>query len=320
MTTAEFIIGHSADDAAERKKEARKILWALLAALGIHLLIGYALAVYGWLLYPPFTVAQEDKPVELNFVDLPSTSQKNTMFIPNDESKQTEAPKEKTFESNANSTAASEQPATGNMPIPTHEGKDRPNFDLDSHPYSLPNEGAQPQPSAAPQQSMTPRPTVQPTPKSDELAMLTSTPRPTVQPTVATKPQQPKSNYQPLKERTRSKGSISNRGISSVNAIGTPLGRYEKMVQDAIGSRWYAYVAQKMDLISLGTTQVVFYVDRSGRVRNPKIVSNSSNETFANVCLQSIIEIQLPPIPEDVANTLPPEGLDEQITFTMFPN
>jgi outer membrane biosynthesis protein TonB len=320
MTTAEFIIGHSADDADERKKEARKILWALLAALGIHLLIGYALAVYGGLLYAPFTVAEEDKPVELNFVDLPSTSQKNTMFIPNDESKQTEAPKEKTFESNANSTAASEQPATGNMPIPTQEGKDRPNFDLDSHPYSLPNEGGQPQPSAAPQQSMTPRPTVQPTPKSDELAMLTSTPRPTVQPTVATKPQQPKSNYQPLRERTRSRGSISNRGISSVNAVGTPLGRYEKMVQDAIGSRWYAYVAQKMDLISLGTTQVVFSIDRTGRVRSPKIVSNSSNETFANVCLQSIIEIQLPPIPEDIASTLPPEGLDEQITFTMFPN
>ena len=47
MTTAEFIIGHSADDAAERKKEARKILWALLAALVIHLLIGSSLAVFG---------------------------------------------------------------------------------------------------------------------------------------------------------------------------------------------------------------------------------------------------------------------------------
>jgi hypothetical protein len=55
-------------------------------------------------------------------------------------------------------------------------------------------------------------------------------------------------------------------------------------------------------------------------VRSPKIVSNSSNETFANVCLQSIIEIQLPPIPEEIASTLPPEGLEEQITFTMFPN
>jgi hypothetical protein len=55
-------------------------------------------------------------------------------------------------------------------------------------------------------------------------------------------------------------------------------------------------------------------------VKHLKVTSNSSNEAFANVCLQSIIEIQLPPIPEDVAATLPPEGLDEQITFTMFPN
>jgi len=321
MTTAEFIIGHSADDAEERKQEMRKVLWALLIAVGVHLVIGYTLAVYGGLLYSPFSTIEEDKPVELSFVDLSTPAPtKNTMFIPNDESKQTEAPKDKTFESNANSIAASEQPAAGNMPIPTQEGKDRPNFDLDTHPYSLPNQGAQPQPSAAPQQSVTPQPTVQPTPKSDELAMLTSTPRPTVRPTVATKPQPPRSVYQPMKERTRSAGSISNRGISSVNAVGTPLGRYEKMVQDAIGSRWYAYVAEKMDLISLGTTQVVFSIDRSGKVKNLKVVKDSSNEAFANVCLQSILEIQVPPIPEDVAATLPPEGLDEQITFTMFPN
>ncbi len=322
MTSAEFIIGHSADDADERKQEMRKVFWALLVAVAIHLLIGYSLAVYGGLLYTPFSVAEEDKPVELSFVDLSATPApvKNTMFVENDESKQTEAPKEKTFESNANSIAASQGAATANLPIPTQEGKDRPNFDLDTHPYSLPNEGAQPQPSAAPQQSSSPQPTVKPTPvsKNDELAMLTSTPTP--RPSAATQPQQPKSVYQPMKERTRSAGAISNRGISSVNAVGTPLGRYEKMVHDAIGSRWYVYVGQKMDLINLGTTQVVFSVDRSGRVKHLKVISNSSNEAFANVCLQSIIEIQLPPIPEDVAATLPPEGLDEQITFTMFPN
>jgi hypothetical protein len=38
------------------------------------------------------------------------------------------------------------------------------------------------------------------------------------------------------------------------------------------------------------------------------------------VCLQSIIEVQLPPIPEDVANALPPEGLESEITFTTFSN
>jgi outer membrane biosynthesis protein TonB len=321
MTTAEFIIGHSADDAAERKKEARKILWALLAALGIHLLIGYSLAVFGGLLYSPFSAIEEDKPVELTFVDLATPAPaKNAMFIPNDESKQTEQPKEKTFESNANSIAASENAPISTIPVPSQQGVDRPNLDLDSQRQSIPNEGAQPQPSTAPQQSATPQPTAQPTPisKSEEFAMLTS--RPTPRPSAASTPQQPKSSYQPLKERTRLAGAISNRGASAVNAIGTPLGRYEKMIQDAIGSRWYAYVGQKADLISLGTAQVIFSIDRSGRVKNLKLIKNSSNEAFANVCLQSILEIQMPPIPEDVASALPPEGLDQQITFTMFPN
>ena len=320
MSTAEFIIGHSTEDAAERKKEARKILWALLAALGIHLLIGYSLAVFGGLLYSPLSVIEEDKPVELTFVDMATPAPtKNTMFVPNDESKQTEAPKEKTFESNANSTAASENAATGSLPLPSQQGVDRPNLDLSSQHQSIPNEGAQPQPSVA-QQSATPQPSAQPTPisKSEEFAMLTSTPTP--HPSVASTPQAPKSSYQPYKEKTRLAGSITNRGTSGVNALGTPLGRYQKILFDSIGSRWYAYIEEKADLVKLGTTRVSFAVDRSGRVKNLKVISNDSNEAFANVCLQSILDAQLPPIPEDVAQTLPPEGLESEISFTTFSN
>ena len=320
MTTAEFIIGHSTEDAAERKKETRKILWALLAALGIHLLIGYSLAVFGGLLYSPFSAIEEDKPVELTFVDLPTPApMKNTMFVPNDESKQTEPPKEKTFESNANSIAASQIPPTGSLPLPSQQGVDRPNLDLDSHHQSIPNEGAQPQPSVA-QQSATPQPSAQPTPisKSEEFALLSSTPTP--HPSAASTPQAPKSSYQPFKEKTRLAGSITNRGTSAVNAIGTPLGRYQKILFDSIGSRWYAYVEEKADLVKLGTTRVSFAVDRSGRVKNLKVLNNDSNEAFANVCLQSILDAQLPPIPEDVAKTLPPEGLESEISFTTFSN
>jgi hypothetical protein len=138
-------------------------------------------------------------------------------------------------------------------------------------------------------------------------------------PTAATTPQQPKSDYQPLRERTGSQGSISNRGRSWVNAIETPLGRYQKMLYDAIGSRWYLYVVEKTILLNIGTAQVTFWVDPSGRVNNLKIIKNTSNEAFANVCLQSILEVHLPPIPADVAALLPPKGLDEKITFTMFP-
>ena len=321
MNTAEFIIGHSEDDAAERRKEARKILWALLAALAIHLLIGYGLAVFGGLLYSPFSVTEEDKPVELTFVDLATPAPaKNTLFVPNDESKQTERPKEKTFESNANSIAASEQAATGSMPLPSQEGSERTKLDFDSNQASLANEGAQAQPSIAPQQSTTPQPSAQPTPisRSEEFAMLTSTPTP--RPSVASTPQQQRSYYQPYKERTRMAGSITNRGTSAVNAVGTPLGRYEKILFDAIGSHWYAYIEQKADLVSLGTTRVSFWVDRSGRVKDLKVLSNDSNEAFANVCLQAILDSKLPPIPEDVASALPPEGLESQIAFTTFSN
>jgi outer membrane biosynthesis protein TonB len=321
MTTAEFIIGHSAEDAEERKQEARKVFWALLAALFIHLLIGYGLAVYGGLLYAPFSVTdEEDKPVELSFVDLATPAPtKNTMYVPNDESKQTEAPKDKTFESNANSIAASQNAAIGSMPLPSQDGSERTKLDFDSNRAALANEGAQPHPSVAPQQSAEPQPSAQPTPitKSDELAMLT---KPTPRPSAASTPQPPKSAYQPYKERTRLAGSITNRGTSAVNAVGTPLGRYQKTMFDAIGSHWYAYIDQKSDLVSLGTTRVTFFVDPRGHVKNLKILSNDSNEAFANVCLQAILDSKLPPIPEEVAEALPPEGLESEISFTTFSN
>jgi outer membrane biosynthesis protein TonB len=328
MTTSEFIIGHSADDAVERKEEARKILWALLAALFVHLLVGYSIATFSGV-FPTWELpAVEEKPVELTIVDLAAAAPvvpKNPMFMETDESKQSAQPKEKTFESNANSIAATQLPATGEAPLPSQEGKDRPWVDLETHNYSLTNQGVQPQPSAAPQPSQAPQATPQSTPLSEaqQFALLTArpTPAPSVQPSVAPTPAQVRSAYQPLREQTRIRGNISNRGISSVNALGTPLGRYEKIMKDAIGSRWYAYMEQRRELANIGTLQVRFFIDRSGHVKNLKITENTSNEAFANICLQSVLEAQLPPIPDDVANALPAEGLEiEAMNFILYPN
>ncbi|MEY2538629.1 MAG: hypothetical protein QOG67_2369 [Verrucomicrobiota bacterium] len=325
MTTAEMMFSPVGELATERKQEARKVLWALLAALIIHLIVGSTLALLGG--FQPTPAAIEDKPVELTIMDTsPAVPKKpkNNMFVETDESRQTaEPPKEKTFESNANSIAASQgNPKTDALPLPSQEGKERPALDLDNQHYSLPNQGIQAQPSVAPQETPKPSqaPTVTPQPTAaDQLAMLTHTPVPQAKPTPA--PQHPASAYRPERQQTRISGSISNRGISSVNAIGTPLGRYEKILKDAIGSRWYAYVQPKVDLITIGTVQVHFVIDRSGKIKNLKIVENSSNETFANICLQSILEAQLPPIPEDVANTLPSEGLEiEGMNFIIYPN
>jgi hypothetical protein len=327
MMTAEIMFAQPGDRTIDHEHNARTILWALLAAIFIHLLLAYLLAVLGGVFTPPLPM--EEKPVELTFVDLSPVPlvPKNSAFIETDESKKSvEPPDEKTFESNANSIAASELPATGEAPLPSQTGKDRPLVDLETHSYSLQMNGVQPQPSAAPQENSRPSPapqsTAQPPPltAAEQFAMLTAKPNPEVNPSVAPASAQARSAYRAYKERTRISGRITNRGISSVNALGTPLGRYMKILLDAVGSRWYAFVDQKRDLINIGTTRVVFVVDRSGRVNNLKVIENTANEASANVCIQSIQEAQLPPIPDDLAATLPTEGLDMDIPFTIFAN
>jgi len=92
-------------------------------------------------------------------------------------------------------------------------------------------------------------------------------------------------------------------------------------VADSIGSRWYTYVEQKRDLLNIGTLRLSFVIDRSGQVKNLKVTQNSSNEAFASVCVQSVLEAHLPPIPEELVQSLPPEGLEvEGLGFIIFPN
>ena len=324
MTTADIMFDQPGNRTIDHEYDGRAVLWALLAAILIHLAIAFLLAVFGGVLSPALPI--EEKPAQLTFVDLSSAPvvPKNSAFIETDESKKSAPPQEKTFESNANSIAASELPAAGEAPLPSQMGKDRPLLDLETHPHSLQMNGAQPQPSAAPQQnpkpSAVPQPTLQPAPltAAEQFAMLTARPTPAVQPSAA--PASAQSAYRALKERARISGRTTNRGIASVNALGTPLGRYQKFLVDAIGSRWYAFLDRQMDLINIGTTRVVFVVDRSGRVKNLKVVENTANEALANVCIQSIQEAQFPPMSDDLAATLPAEGLEMDIPFTIFAN
>ena len=183
-------------------------------------------------------------------------------------------------------------------------------------------------------------PTAEPvrTPEPEQLAMLTSTPPPTIKAPDETEPpstdvstaappvtKRPKpelaaSSYQAQKEQTRITGRITNRGPSSVNAVGTPLGRYRKIVSDAIGSRWYYYISSKMDLASIGTANIHAEVDAQGRVQNLRVVSNNANEAFANICLQSFQEARIPPIPPELIATLPEGRLSLDFSFTNYPN
>ena len=323
MTTADIMFAQpgNPESLRDHEYETRTVLFAILAAILIHLLVAFFLAAFGGVFSP--TTPVEDKPSELTFMDLAPAASKNSAFIETDESQKAPEPKEKTFESNANSIGASELAAAGQLPLPSQTGKDQPFMDLETQQHSLDLKGAQAQPSAAPQERPSPStaPQTQPAPvtAAEQFAMLTQKPPQTRDSSAAKS--QPQSAYRREKQRTHIAGNITNRGISSVNALGTPLGRYQKIVADSIGSRWYAFVEQKQDLVNIGTLKLRFNIDRSGRVKNLKVTENSSNEAFANVCVQSVLEAHLPPIPEDVANTLPPEGLEvDGLGFIIFPN
>jgi outer membrane biosynthesis protein TonB len=103
--------------------------------------------------------------------------------------------------------------------------------------------------------------------------------------------------------------------------VETPLGRYKKQVLDAIGSRWYFYMSGKNgDLVSIGTAHVEAEVDPDGHVQKLNVISNNANEAFANICLQSFQEAQIPPIPPELVSALPGGRLPMDISFTAFAN
>src|SRR5213080_1902131 len=167
MTTADIVFAQpgNPDRLRDHEQDARMIFWALLAAILIHLLVAFLLAAFSGFFSP--ALPAPEKPVELTFMDLsPASNSKNSAFIETDESKKAPEPKDKTFESNANSIGASELAATGELPLPSQAGKDRPLMDFETNPYSLETKGAQPQQSAAPQENPNPStaPQTQPAP------------------------------------------------------------------------------------------------------------------------------------------------------------
>ena len=343
------------------RTERQKVLWAIFLSLLLHLVVGVSIASFGDKLQP--SLPEDEKPVELTIVDLapmptPSTAPKDTPFIDTTEQTETkEEPKEKTFESNANSIVASELPALGTAPIPTQEGKELPTMDLKNRQHSLEQEGAQPQPSSRPAPapsitqratpqptatqtptatpSSTPQPTPTPTPSADLLAMFRASPPPTARtpgPENETRapsqeaPPAPVSHptaspaYRREQIQERMAGNISKRGVAAVNAVGTPLGRYEKSVYDAIGKRWYALCDANRDRVDIGTVHVQFVVAPDGKINDIKVTSGGTSESFANLCLQSVQDAKPEAIPEDVMAILPAQGLPGEVSFTGFQN
>ena len=433
--------------------DRKKIILAVVGSLVLHLIIilGSSKVIALWPDVSSPQQKEDQSPPQLTMLDTPppdEQKQERQYLRTNEDQKTDQKPVDSMFESDKDTAAASEQPAKGDTPIPTQEGKEAPDIGFKNERFSLADQGqafstdpgqqaaaapqmeqkqeevkpvesptpvptpvatpevaredkqstpaptpvstpaptpevAQPArqptpipaptpaPAPAPTPQVTPadkeptptpaptpevspsdeqfamlrptstptpaptpeatpsdeqpRPTPAPTPEEvvpsdEELAMLREapTPRPTPSRQAQRNPQRqsaPQTAYRQEQRVTRMQGNINSRGRSSIAALGTPQGRFEKAVQDAIGSRWYYYVRERSDLINIGTVQIKFYVRPDGKVEDVKVLRNSSNETLASTSLQSIIEANIPPMPDELSPLLSGDRMEFTMSF-----
>jgi outer membrane biosynthesis protein TonB len=154
-------------------------------------------------------------------------------------------------------------------------------------------------------------------PETEEQAPIpTASPTPNAEPT--TPPPKPASAYRDFQQKTLIRGGINNR-VARRERGRDSAGRYKKLLEDAIGSRWYYYTAAKVDLISIGTTAVKFEILADGSVANLRMTENTGNEASASIALRSIQETKFPPILK--TSSPPAEGrFTMEESFTIFAN
>lgn len=225
--------------------------------------------------------------------------------------------------SQAGNQAPAQPPATPSAPVPKSDLQK-------TEPTPLPT--PTPQPTGTPQPSPTPSSTPPPNnlkllepPKTQPMPKFPAL-QPQSQPSQTSAAQPPSTpgsagntkGYQPETRQTVIRGNISNRGRSSVAAEATPIGRYKKAVADAIGSRWYYYVEERMGLLSIGTVEVSFKVGPGGKVAGLHVVRSNSNQSLTDCSMRSIMDAKLPPLPPDVAATLQDGCLEIDYSFTIY--
>lgn len=311
-----------------------KILAAVVASLILHLLAILSVGVaVSW--QPTPRPLANDEPPELILVAPPVPSQPG--YVQTSETQRADkAPERPAFESDKDTRAASENAPTGTEALPSQDGRDNPALQFENQNHSLGKQARPSAPAASSPASPPSEPSSKavPTPRPQaELALLeppkaATEPRPkpresTEEPARTEKPKTQAQNplppgYQPETRVTRIRGNISNRGRSAVDAAATPLGRYKKMLSDAIGSRWYYYVNEQMGLLNVGTVDIRFIVRPNGRVEGVRVLHNSSNESFASTSVRAIMEAEIPPIPEDVARLLQNGRIEIDYSFTIM--
>ncbi len=375
----------------------RQVTIGIAASVVLHLLAFVVLALLAGVVRKPDALAATRPPpeeLELQIIQpeepkiLAAPVAPEKQFIDSRGLAESKPAEHAIFETDKDMTAASEQAATGALPLPSQDGKgwfdnvfdtqraavgsvkEPPALEIISAPAAppVPPTPAQPAPAPPKPAAATPPPKTAEKPdpaamakatleklreveqkRDDEIALAAKPLPPLPEPVTKLEPPTPeppipraipvhptpqqmaklttpaplakppsKPGYQPEQEKSKVEGAISNRGKNAVDAVATPLGKYKAQVYNAIGSRWLYYVKSQMDVLSIGTTKVSFFVTRAGRVQGIHIDANTANASFAEVCERAIRDAEISAPPAGSLDQMRDGRLEYSITFTLY--
>ncbi len=316
----------------ERRRGRRRVGLAVLLSLLAHLMIIFPVAWFYIVESQPLPEPPED--ISVTFVIPPTVSSK-PLYV-NTTVPESAKPEQKAFESDRHTAASSPEKAQGSEPVPTQKGREQAALEMETTPLALAKPAeAPPAPESPPAPPTPPTPPEKPQPKkaeppkkasqkSEGIGLLAKAeplrepPKEKQAPPPALPP--PRPAFQRQARATRLRGSIDSAGRASVASQSTSLGRYRKAISDAVGSSWYYYIGSRLDMFNYGTVTVLFSIDKNGKAHHPRVLSNTSNESFEIVTVESILAAEIPPIPPDVLPALEGGQIEIDFSFSIITN
>jgi outer membrane biosynthesis protein TonB len=105
--------------------------------------------------------------------------------------------------------------------------------------------------------------------------------------------------------------------LSAQQPSGTPVHPFKKRFYDRIERAWFRDVQAHLDMIPIGEVRVALTASPDGKITKLRVVSNTSNEFFAQICLRAIHQVKIPPVPTEL---LTHGKFEDELSFKMFPN
>ena len=105
-------------------------------------------------------------------------------------------------------------------------------------------------------------------------------------------------------------GKLSNIGTAGLDVAETPLGHYKKKVDQAVQRSWHRARIARGDFAKYGSLKVRFWIDRSGKIVELKVVRNNADPVMLDFSISGIRNALLPPVPEELIKRTQDERME----------